>query len=134
MGKKKKGKKRSGGVNIVGKGNVFKGDIVGRDKNVTNGISPDAFADMFSKIYNQIDNRPGDTNVDKDELHELVQKVEVEVTKGEDANPNKVERWLRFLASMADDIFQVTVASLTNPVAGISKAVQLIAKKVQAEF
>jgi hypothetical protein len=84
-------------------------------------------------VREQIDARPKDPNVDKSELVETVDRIENEVTKGNKANPSKVERWLRTLAAMADDIFQVVVATLSHPLAGVSKAVQLIAQKAREE-
>ena len=56
-----------------------------------------------------------------------------EVKKGQEANPAKVERWLHGLAAMADDIFQVTVTTLVNPVAGVGQAIRLIAQKARGE-
>lgn len=34
-----------------------------------------------------------------------------------------------FLAGMADDVFQMTVATLANPAVGVAKAIQLITQK-----
>ena len=70
---------------------------------------------------------------EKQELKDTVKKIEEEVKKGEEAKPEKVERWLKFVAGMSNDILQVTAATLTNPVAGVAKAVQLIAQKAQQE-
>ena len=71
--------------------------------------------------------------MDKTELTETVQKIEQEAVKGEAANPTKVERWLKFLAGMAPDIWDVTVASLANPVAGIATALRKVVDKAKAE-
>jgi len=130
---------RSGGVNIRGSKVDVGGDIVGRDKvttTTTYGLSGGELAELvrqFAQINQKIDARPEDPNVDKSELKETVQKIEEEVKKGEEANPAKVERWIKFLAGMADDIFQVTAATLVNPVAGVAKAIQLVAKKASEE-
>jgi len=129
---------RKGGVNIshIG-GNVSAGgDIVGGDKITSyssGGPTMEQLTLQFERILRQIDARPAQKDVDKDELKELVEKIQQEVQKGTKGNPTKVERWLRFLASMADDIFEVTVATLTNPVLGVGKAFQLIAKKARQE-
>ena len=120
-------KKQSGGVNIKGTKVNISGDVVGRDKITTHYGS----SDEFKKIRELIDKRPEDTNVDKDELKDTVDKIENEVKKGKEANPAKVERWLKFLANMAEDIFQVTVATLANPTVGVAKAIQLIVKKAK---
>src|SRR5579859_7862021 len=77
------------------------GDIVGRDKitttTITNGLSANQFQQLaaaFAKIHQQIDARPPDPNVEKDEIKRAVDDVQTEVQKGEAANPTKVERWL----------------------------------------
>ena len=118
-------KKQSGGVSIKGTKVNIGGDIVGHDKITAHY----GFSDEFKKIRELIDKRPEDSSVDKDELKDTVDKIENEIKKGEEANPAKVERWLKFLASMADDIFQVTVAALASPTLGVAKAIQLIIKK-----
>jgi hypothetical protein len=129
---------QNGGVNINGGNVTIAGDVVGRDKVTTTSYGVTAgelaqLASQFAQIKQTIDQRADDPQVDKTELKELVERIEQEVKKGRAANPKKVERWLRFLAEMADDIFQVTVAALTHPVAGIAKAIQLIAQKAKEE-
>jgi len=121
-------KNQNAGINIKGKTVNIGGDVVGGNKVVTNNYGA---ADEFKKIRKLIEKRRNDPSVDKDEIKNTVDNIENEVKKGEKANPAKVERWLKFLASMADDIFQVTAATLANPVAGVAKAVQLIAKKAK---
>ena len=135
----KKRAAREGGVNIGGKSKVtVHGDVVGRDKVVTTsyGLDARALAELtkqFAAINQKIDVRAEHPDVDKSELKDTVKKIEEEVKKGEEANPTKVERWLKFLANMADDIFAVTTATLANPAAGVGKAIQLIAKKAGEE-
>lgn len=133
MTKNRRTGSQSGGVNIQGSHVQIGGDVTGRDK-ITHGISGAeavALAQEFNRIRQSIDRRPDDPNVDKGELEELVGKIEEEVKKGEQANPTKVERWLGYLANMADDIFQLTAALLSSPAAGVVKAIQLIAKKAR---
>ncbi|CAG0972606.1 hypothetical protein ANRL4_01360 [Anaerolineae bacterium] len=130
-------RKTEGGVNISGGKVTVGGDVVGRDKitTVTNGLDASALAELtkqFAQIYQKIDARPQDPNVDKTEIKDTVQKIEQEVKKGEQANSAKVERWLGFLAGMSDDIFQVVASTLASPIAGVAKAIQLIAKKAKA--
>jgi hypothetical protein len=84
-------------------------------------------------VYKQIEARPEDPDVDKEELTETVQKVEQEAAKGEEANPTKMERWLKFLGDMAPDILEVTAACLTNPLAGVGTVIRKIAEKASAE-
>ena len=118
------------------------GDVVGRDKittttTTTTGIDAAALVELlkaFKDINRQIDTRKEDPTVDKEELKDTVKKVEEEVKKGEEANPTKVERWLKFLGDMAPDILQVTAATLANPVMGLSLAIKKIAEKAKARL
>lgn len=135
---------RSGGINISTSGGTVTigGDVVGGDKvggdkivtttNITTGISGAELIELlkqFAEINRRIDARSADPKIDRDELKDTVRRIEEEVKKGERADPGKVERWLTFLASIADDIFQVTAATLVNPAAGVARAIQLIAQK-----
>jgi len=134
-------KGQSGGVNISGGSVNVGGDIVGRDKittttTTTYGISGDQLAALlkeFGNINKTIDTLPANPDVDKEEIKKTVKDIQEEVKKGDQANPTKVERWLKFLGGMSNDILQVTAATLTNPVLGVTKAVQLIAQKAQQE-
>jgi hypothetical protein len=81
----------------------------------------------------QIEARPADPDVDKGEIQNQVQNIEKEAAGGEEANPSKVGRWLNGLLEMAPDIFDVTVASLVNPVAGVATVIRKVAQKAKEE-
>jgi hypothetical protein len=108
---------------VVGRGTVQADIIVGRDQTT----------DLFDGIYRSIDKRPEDPDVDKEELIENVQRIQNETNKGEQANPNRISRWLRNLAAMAPDIFDVTVAALTSPTAGVAAVIRKVAQKAKAD-
>lgn len=138
----KKSDGQSGGVNISGKNVKVGGNVAGHDQHITttntttHGISGSDLAkllEQFQQINKRIEAQPEDPNVDKAEVKDTVAKIQEEVKKGEGANPTKVERWLMNLGTMSDDIFQVTAATLTNPVLGVAKAIQLIAAKAKEE-
>lgn len=126
-----------GGAYVGGGVQVSGGDFVGRDQVVygdkVHGVGGEELAKLFASVYQKIEERPEDPDVDKEELAETVQKVEKEAAKGEEANPTKVERWLKFLGGMAPDILKVTAAALANPLAGVGTAIGLIAEKARAE-
>jgi len=140
MAEKKPGR-QSGGVNInTSQGKVtIGGDVVGRDKITTTtnyGMDPGALAEMakqFQEIQTQIDALPGKDEVDKQELKDTVKKIEEEAKKGDQAKPDRVERWLMNVGAMSDDIFEVTTATLTNPIYGVFKTLKLIAQKAKEE-
>jgi hypothetical protein len=103
------------------------------EASVKTGLSSEALEKLFKVVYQQIEDRPADPDVDKEEITQTVQQVEVETAKGEEANPKKVDRWLKNLAAMAPDILKVTAATLANPAAGVATAIRLIAEKAKAE-
>jgi hypothetical protein len=109
---------------------------MGDQINTTTGADASQIANLvkqFIEIKRQVKALPNLDDDDKDELYETVVKIEGEVKKGDGANTGKVERWLRTVADMSDDILQVVVATLTNPAAGIGTAIRLIAEKAKAE-
>ncbi len=125
----------------VGGDKITVGDVygtgigIGRGVQVTvqQGASVGELAQLFSQVYQMIEDRRADPSIDKQELVQTVQKIEQEADKGETANPKKVEGWLRFLATVAPDILKVVAATLANPIAGVGTAISLIATKVKAE-
>lgn len=126
-------------INItVQGGDVNIRDITGGNKITTNksGIDARELAELvkvFAQIKQDIDHRVDDPKIDKTKLRNVVESIQEEVEKGKEANPNKVERLLRNLAKMSEDIFQVTVATLASPAAGVAKVIQLIAQRAKAE-
>jgi hypothetical protein len=121
--------------------NITVGDITGSSgiaigrgaqATVTTGASAAELAKVFADIYKKIEARPADPNVDKEEVKQDVRRIEQEVAKGEEANASKVERWLKGLADMAPDIFEVTAAALTSPVAAVSTVIRKVVEKAKA--
>jgi hypothetical protein len=101
--------------------------------NVTQAVQNPELARAFVRIQEHIAARPDDPDLDKQELSTTVGKIEEELGKGEQANPSKIQRWLKFLAMMAPDILEVVLAALTGPIPGITAAVRVIAEKVKSE-
>ena len=105
----------------------------GASVTVTQGLTGEDLSKLFTQIYQKIEARPPAPDVDREELQGTVQDIEKEVQKGEGANPNKIERWLKTLASIAPDILEVTLATLTNPAAGIATVIRKVAEKARQE-
>jgi hypothetical protein len=140
-----------GGAHIGGNVDVQNGNFTGRDSvtitgdgNVVGdhsqatvvrqeGLGSGELAALFEGVYRAIEVRPPDADLEKEEAVEVVEKIEAEAAKGEAANPRKVERWLRTLAMMGDDIVDVTTACLLNPVAGVATVIKKIAAKAREE-
>ncbi len=119
-------------VTITGDGNVV-GDHSRATVIRQEGLGSGDLAALFQGVYRAIEARPPDADVEKEEAVEVVEKIEAEAAKGEGANPRKVERWLRTLAMMGDDILDVTTACLLNPVAGVATVIKKIAAKAREE-
>ncbi len=123
-----------GDQNII-KGNIAGGIVVqGRNATVNQTVGGDAaeLSAIFDKIYQHIEARPDDPNVDKDELNGVVRNVEKEAAKGEKANQVKLARWMDNLAKMAPDIVDVALASLGGPVSGFAAVFKKIAERARA--
>jgi hypothetical protein len=63
---------------------------------------------------------------EKTDLKDNVAKVADEVSKGKQADSSRLERLLNVILSLAPDIFDVAIATLANPLAGLG----LVAKKI----
>ncbi len=129
-------------ASVIGGDRITVGDIsggkgiaIGRSARatVTEGLGGEEIARLFAEAYERIEARPADPDVDKQELTETVEKIQGEVARAEEANPKKLERWLKFLAGMAPDIFEVVASSLTSPAAGIAAVVRNVAERAQKE-
>jgi len=126
-----------GDQNII-QGN-FSGGIITQGRNATvtayqsNGMDVKELAALFDKLYRHVETRPNDPNVDKSEIFEIIQKIEKESGKGNDANETKLGRWVENLAQMAPDILDVVLASLGGPVSGITAVVKKIADRAQQQ-
>jgi hypothetical protein len=120
------------GVNI-GQGagsttiNTGGGDFVGRDK--ITGAQPRDMAEAFGLLYEKVNEHK--TGVKRPVLHALVQQLEEQARKGEQAEPAEVLTLFQTLKAMAGDIFEVAVATFSSPVQGISTVFQKIAQKAK---
>jgi len=71
---------------------------------------------------------------DKTDLKESVSKVAEEVAKGEKADAGRIERLVNMLAGMSADIFDVAVATLVNPLAGLGLVIKKVGDKARLEM
>jgi hypothetical protein len=95
------------------------------------GGDADAFARAFSQVYQAINARPPDPDVDRDEMTRTVQNIQAEAQKGEQASEKKLSLSLNYLAEMASDIFNVTAAALTGPQAAAATVARKVAERIK---
>ena len=86
--------------------------------------------DPFYEIYRRIASKPKGRR----ELAREVEQIRQEIQKGDDVRPDFLQKRLRNLAKMADDIFEVTVATLANPALGFAVVAQKIAVKARRDY
>jgi hypothetical protein len=127
--------RESGSLMTVHGGIVTLSNLIGRDHirqtQYYREFSPEST--LFEKIYERARELPENPDIDKNELLDTLKKIEEEVKKGEDAYPNKVERWLLDLGILSDDIFQATTAILTNQALNFGTGIRLIAQRARKE-
>ncbi len=126
-----------GGINfgnIGGSVNVG-GSIVGRDQIVTDRAATNEGAQemvvlkkQMEKAVRQVDALTID-DADKDDLKDLILKIEGEAKKGEAANIGRIERWLGNLNDISPEILKAVVKALTNVAAGVAEPIQQAARK-----
>ena len=63
----------------------------------------------------------------------LPPSLQDEAQKGDKASEANVKKWFNFLAQTAPDVFQVAIATLANPIAGLGVAFSKIAERAKAE-
>jgi hypothetical protein len=100
---------------------------------VQQGGGQAASVNPFARVYEAITARPADPDVDRDEMTRTVQDIEQEARKGDQASEKRLTRWLHSLAAMAEDIFALTVAALTDPQAAGMTVARRVAEQTRQE-
>jgi len=117
----------TGGGDIAG-GNIKKGDVY-----QSHGLKASDIKEMFSPIYQSIDQNEALPTEDREDLKVMVAEIEGEAAKGSEADQSLVARHLRTIARMAPDILDVTLKTIANPVLGLAAIAQKIASKASEE-
>ncbi len=86
---------------------------------------------IFAAIYRRIEAHPAEPGLDKDAAVEVVREIEREAAGGADADPEKIEPWLKSLAFISPDILAITVSGLAGSESGISTVIREIARRTK---
>ena len=106
------------GGDAISVGNISGGFVAigaGAQVVVNQADQTDPLTRFFTTIRQQIETRPVDPDVDKDELIDLIEKIQQELGESDQANINKIKRWLNNLVDLAPDIAQATINALAQP-------------------
>ncbi len=132
-GKKQQSGPSLGNITITGENikdiKISQRDII--ETNTAIGSNLDEISKAFENIYRTIGKIP-DPEV-KEKAENAAKEIEDEIREGDDADPSRVERWLKFLAEIAPDVKGVVIATLENPIKGISEVIRKVVKKAQAQ-
>ncbi|HGJ64338.1 TPA: hypothetical protein ENS27_02985 [bacterium] len=106
--------------------------IVGNNSSITNGLTGSDIAQLFDDVFRRIDQQ-NISKTDKQEIRETVELIQVEVSKGEEANEKTLTAFFRSLQRMAPDILDVTLAAATNPMLAASVIAKKVVEKIKAD-
>lgn len=132
----------AGGDFVLGdkiEGDLVEGDKIAGDKitvigdqaqvDVRHGLDAAALAELFKEVNRRIDRLPAQAEIDQDELKDTAQRVEQEVAKGDQANSDRLKRWLEVLEKYAPEVVEIVVNTLLNPGTGAASAVKSVLKQ-----
>jgi hypothetical protein len=85
----------------------------------------------LAEIHAKIDALKDVPQDEKEDIKGQVQKIDEEIRKGPNAGKSRLEKLINTLSVMAPDIFEVVVATIQSPLAGIGIVVRKIGDKVK---
>jgi len=120
-------------------GSVNNSQVIGAGRDVNIGNQQSAFVDneltlAFDQIYTNIEKKYSESNAPSSEVVSTVKLIEQETKNGEQANESKMRQWLKFLADMSPDIFDVVSATLCSPISGISEIIRKLSLRMRRDY
>lgn len=120
-----------GGAYVGGNVHVEGGDFVGRDKISHQNAAPQDMAAAFELLYEKVEKQLTKSN--RAIIKAVLQQMELQAKKGEQADEAEVQGLFQTLRNMAGDIFDVAVDTFSNPLKGISTVFRKIAQKAREQ-
>ena len=105
----------------------------GAKASVISNESLSSIVEWMTQINKKIDSLPKISQAEKQDIKQQVEKIGDEVQKGSKAEVGRLEKLINTLSVMAPDIFDVVIATLANPLAGIGVAIKKIGDKAKLE-
>lgn len=98
------------------------------------GVLGTDLARIFTVIYQQhINDRPIHPDIDHKEIIAIMNVIQQEAQKGEQANEQELVRLLTSLVGISEDVFKAMVAMLTDPQMAFASVVRRAAEKASKE-
>ncbi len=127
---------RSTSGDVITVQNVGAGAAVAAGRQAKAAVSTGALGamdDWAAELKKKVDALPAASAAEKGDIKQQVDKVKEESQKGARADTGRLERLLNSLAAMAPDIFDVAIATLASPLAGLGLVVKKIGDKAKLE-
>jgi len=105
----------------------------GAKASVISNQSLSSIVEWMTQINKKIDSLPDVSKTEKEDIKQQVEKIGGEAQKDSKAEIGRLEKLINTLNIMAPDIFDVVIATLTNPLAGIGLVIKKIDDKVKLE-
>lgn len=120
-----------GGAYIGGGVQTGGGKFIGRDDYSKTGLSGEEIQQLFQGIYASVEQKQDISAEEKSDIKSELDEVKDELAKGEKADETFLQRRLRNIGRMAPDILEITLATITNPLAGFSMVARKVAEKLK---
>ncbi len=105
----------------------------GAKASIINNESLSSIVEWMTQINKKIDSLPNVSQAEKEDLKQQVEKIGGEAQKGSKAEVGRLEKLINTLSVIAPDIFDVVIATLANPLAGIGLVIKKIGDKAKLE-
>jgi hypothetical protein len=131
-------KKTTDGINIKNSTVKVGGDIVGRDK-ITYTSSKNVAGNFYEAMrlwqvnINREVEKKDIPSAEKQDIQNQIELIKSAIVDEEGKNPSRIEKLINTLAIMSPDIFDVAIATLANPLAGVGLVIRKISDKAKIE-
>lgn len=131
-------KKATDGINIKNSTVKVGGDIVGRDK-ITYTSNKNVTDNFFEamRLWEVNINREVEKKdlpaAEKQDIKNQIELIKSAIVDEGGKNPSRIEKLINTLAIMSPDIFDVAIATLANPLAGVGLVIRKISDKAKIE-
>jgi len=112
-------------------GNVSGSTIVTGDHNAV-GSTVDLRKAYLQVIYEAIEKQVNANPLEKEDMKGLVEEIQEEDQKGDQADETFIARRLRNIQRMSPEILEVALATIANPLAGFGVAAKKVAERMKA--
>lgn len=105
----------------------------GAKASVIKNESLSSIVEWMAQINRKIDSLPNVSQIEKEDIKQQVEKIGAEVQKGSKVEVGRLEKLINTLGVMANDIFDVVITTVANPLAGIGLVIKKIGDKAKIE-